>query len=150
MNPILSRPAKIRGLAFLGLLLMALAILGGMIWRNLHHFDTVLSYVDYSHRIQNVAVDLQQSLIVYLTEKNPHVQPVTLAKTLDEMDALMTDNSQLSDSTKSNLANVRAMLTNVLKLDKQEKNAHLIKSLQIMTETLDYEAMHHKYLHNFN
>ncbi len=142
----LSRPAKIRGLAFLGLLLMALAILGGMIWRNLHHFDTVLSYVDYSHRIQNVAVGLQQSLITYLTEKNPHVQPATLVKTLNEMDALMTENSQLSDSTKSNLAEVRAMLKNVAKLDSQEKNAHLIKSLQIMTETLDYETKHREKL----
>ena len=137
----LSRPAKIRGLAFLGLMLMALATLGGMIWRNLHHFDTVLSYVDYSHRIQNVAVGLQQSLIAYLIEKNPHAQPVTLTKTLGEMDALMADNSYLSDSTKSNLAEVRAMLTDVAKLGRQEKNDHLIKSLQIMTETLDHEAL---------
>lgn len=137
----LSRPAKIRGLAFLGLLLMALAILGGMIWRNLHHFDTVLSYVDYSHRIQNVAVGLQQSLIAYLIEKNPHAPPATLTKTLDEMDALMADNRYLSAFTKANLVEVRAMLTDVANLSRQEKNDHLIKSLQIMTETLDYEAL---------
>ena len=41
MTPIFYRPAKIRAMAFLGLLLLALAILGGMIWRNLHHFETV-------------------------------------------------------------------------------------------------------------
>ena len=58
MNPLLYHPAKLRGLAFLGLLTMALAILGGMIWRTNHHFQTVLSYVDYSHRIQNVSAGL--------------------------------------------------------------------------------------------
>lgn len=137
----LSRPAKIRGLAFLGLMLMALATLGGMIWRNLHHFDTVLSYVDYSHRVQNVAVGMQQSFISYLTIKNPHTQPSSLAKTLTEIDALMADNSYLSNSTKSNLGEVKVMLTDIAKLGKQEKNDHLIKSLQIMTETLDHEAL---------
>ncbi|MEY3881748.1 MAG: hypothetical protein RIQ94_2544 [Pseudomonadota bacterium] len=59
MTPIFYRPAKIRAMAFLGLLLLALAILGGMIWRNLHHFETVLSYVNYSHRVQSVSVGLQ-------------------------------------------------------------------------------------------
>lgn len=141
----LSRPAKIRGLAFLGLLLMALAILGGMIWRNLHHFDTVLSYVDYSHRIQNVAVGLQQSIISGLIVKNPvknqNAQAATLSKTLGDMDALMADNRYLSASTKANLSEVRAMLSDIAKLGRQEKNTHLIKSLQIMTETLDYEAL---------
>jgi hypothetical protein len=63
MKPIFYRPVQLRGLAFLVLLLLALAILGSMIWRNLERFETVLSYVNYSHRIQNVSVGLQQSLI---------------------------------------------------------------------------------------
>jgi len=84
MNPIFYRPAKLRALAFLGLLLLALAILAGMIWRNLHHFETVLSYVNYSHRIQNVSVGLQQSIIGYVTETVPPSHPVVLTKTLSE------------------------------------------------------------------
>ena len=78
MTTIFYRPAKIRALAFLGLLLLALAILGGMIWRNLHHFETVLSYVNYSHRVQNVSVGLQQSLIGFVTETTPNSQPCLL------------------------------------------------------------------------
>ncbi len=144
MTPIFYRPAKLRGLAFLGLLLMALAILGGMIWRNFHHFETVLSYVDYSHRIQNVSVGLQQSLIEHLIE-GTH-QPVTLTKTLSEMDELMADNRYLSDSTRHNLTSVRSMLTDVGKLDSKEKNAHLITSLKIMSETLDHEALQREQL----
>lgn len=144
MNPILYRPAKLRGLAFLGLLLIALAILGGMIWRNFHHFETVLSYVDYSHRIQNVSVGLQQSLIGHLIEA-PH-QPVTLTKTLSEMDALMADNRYLSESTKRNLTSVRDMLADIGKLESKEKNAHLIAALKIMSETLDHEALQREQL----
>jgi len=144
MTPIFYRPAKLRGLAFLGLLLMALAILGGMIWRNFHHFETVLSYVDYSHRIQNVSVGLQQSLIEHLIE-GTH-RPVTLTKTLSEMNALMADNRYLSDSTRRNLTSVRDMLTDVGKLDSKEKNAHLIASLKIMSETLDHEALQREQL----
>lgn len=141
MKPILSRPAKIRGLAFLGLLLMALAILGGMILRNFHHFETVLSYVEYSHRIQRVSVGLQQAVIGYLIEHRNHSRSVDLAKTLGEMDILMADSRYLSTTTKANLAAVRSMLTDVAKLSKQEKNDHLSKALKIMDETLEYEAL---------
>jgi two-component system NtrC family sensor kinase len=141
MKSIFYRPAQLRGLVFLGLLLMALGILGGMIWRNLHHFETVLSYVDYSHRIQSVAVGLQQSLIGYLTGDSPSSQPEALPKTLAEMAALIADNRYLSETTKTNLETVRGMLMDVGKLEKHEKNAHLIKSLKIMSEILGYEAL---------
>lgn len=144
MKHIIYHPAKLRGLAFLGLLLMALAILGGMIWRTNHHFEKVLSYVDYSHRVQNVSVGLQQLLIGHLIEDSH--KPVMLTKTLSEMDALMADNLYLSDSTKHNLMSVRDMLTDIGKLDSKEKNAHLITSLKIMSDTLDHEALQREHL----
>ena len=141
MNPIFYRPAKLRALAFLGLLLLALAILGGMIWRNLHHFETVLSYVNYSHRIQNVSVGLQQSLIGYVTETAPRSHPVVLTKTLSEMKELMADNRYLSPSTRKSLETVSSLLANVSKLDKTEKNARLIQALEVMGQTLDEEGL---------
>lgn len=141
MKSIFYRPAKLRGLAFLGLLLMAAAILGGMIWRNLHHVEMVLSYVNYSHRIQNVSVGLQQAVIGYLTEAVPASSTVALTKTLNEMDALMADSHYLSDSTKANLETVRSMLANVGGLESKEKHNRLITSLKIMSETLDHEAL---------
>jgi two-component system NtrC family sensor kinase len=144
MNRFFYRPAKLRGLAFLGLLLMALTILGGMIWRTNQHFETILSYVDYSHRIQRVSVGLQQSLVGYLIEEN-HTS-ATLSKTLREMNALMADSRYLSDATKRNLLTVRNMLTGISKLNSKEKNTHLITSLKLMSETLDHEALYREQL----
>lgn len=146
MKSLLYRPVQLRGLAFLGLLLLALAILGGMIWRNLHRFDTVLSYVTYSHRIQNVSVDLQQSLIEYLTEAVPVVPSEALARALDEMDALMADNRHLSEKTRQSLETLRGLLADVGKLDKLEKNTRLIKALKVMSETLENESLQREYL----
>jgi signal transduction histidine kinase len=141
MNPVFYRPAKRRALAFLGLLLLALAILGGMIWRNLHHFETVLSYVNYSHRIQNVSVGLQQSLIKYVTETVPDSHPVVLSKTLNEKKALMADKRYLSSPTRKSLETVSSLLANVSKLDKVEKNTRLIQALEVMSQTLDEEGL---------
>ena len=146
MKPIFYRPAKLRGLAFLGLLLMAVAILGGMIWRNLQHVETVLSYVNYSHRIQKVSVGLQQAVIGYLTEAAPASSSIALTNTLDKMDALMADNHYLSKSTKTNLENVRNMLANVDELGSKEKYSRLIASLKIMSETLGHEGLQREIL----
>lgn len=141
MKPIFYRPAQLRGLAFLGLLLMALAILGGMIWRNVHHFETVFSYVNYSHRIQNVSVGLQQSLIEYLTETASDSHSKALTKTLDEMETLMADNRYLSTATRTSLKTVRTMLADLPALQKQEQHNRLLATLKLMSETLDNEAL---------
>ena len=144
MNPIFYRPVKLRGLAFLGLLLIAASILGGMIWRTNHHFETVLSYVDYSHRIQKVSVGLQQYLLGHLLE-DPQ-QPIALKETLAEMDDLIMDSPYISDDTRSSLMIVRAMLTDISKLTGEEKNLHLTATLKIMSETLDHEALYREQL----
>ncbi len=141
MKPIFYRPAQLRGLAFLGLLVLALAILGGMIWRNVHHFETVFSYVNYSHRIQNVSVGLQQSLIEYLTETVSGSRPEALTKTLGEMDDLMTDNRYLSTATRASLETVKSMLGDLSSLKKEEKHNRLLTALKLMSETLDNEAL---------
>ncbi len=141
MKPIFYRPVQLRGLAFLGLLLMALAILGGMIWRNVHHFETVFSYVNYSHRIQNVSVGLQQSLIEYLTETVSDSHPEVLTNTLDKMDVLMMDKRYLSAETRSSLETVRTMLADLTILDKEEQHNQLLAALKLMSETLDSEAL---------
>lgn len=141
MKPIFYHPAQRRGLAFLGLLLLALAILGGMIWRNVHHFETVFSYVNYSHRIQNVSVGLQQSLIEYLTETVPDSHPEALTKTLDEMDALMMDNRYLSTETRAGLETVRAMLADLSVQKKEERHNRLLAALKLMSQTLDNESL---------
>ncbi len=141
MKPIFYRPAQLRGLAFLGLLVLAVGILGGMIWRNAHHFETVFSYVNYSHRIQNVSVGLQRSLLEHLTETESDAHPEALTKTLGEMDTLMTDNSYLSTEIRTSLETVRAMLVDLSALSKEEKHNRLLTALKLMDETLDHEAL---------
>ena len=146
MNPILSRPAKFRAFAFLSLQLMALGILGGMILHNFHHFETVLSYVNYSHRIQTVSVGLQQSLIAYMLDGAASSKADALGKTLAEIDNLVADNQYLSDATKTNLEMVRNRLTDLASLDQPAKNAHLTDALKIMGDTLDHETLHREQL----
>ena len=141
MNSIFYLPAKIRAIAFLGLLLLALSILGGMIWRNLHHFETVLSYVNYSHRIQSISVDLQQSLIGFITETTTESQPIVLNKTLTEMQTLIDDDHYLSPSTKDRLETVKSLLLNIDKLEKAQKNSQLIQAVKLMTQTLEEEGL---------
>lgn len=141
MATIFYRPAKTRALAFLGLLLLAIAILGGMIWRNLHHFEIVLSYVNYSHRIQNVSVGLQQSLIGYVTKTNTNSQPGILTKTLNEMQELIADNRYLLPSTQKSLESVRQLLADISKLNREQKNIQLTQALEAMSQTIEEEGL---------
>ena len=142
MNTVFYHPAKLRALSFLGLLLLALVILGGMIWRNLHHFETVLSYVSYSHRIQNVSVNLQQSLMGYVTETVPESQPTDLARALAEMKMLMADSRYLSPPENlAELEKLGSLLADVNSLDKAQKHAHLKQALDVMSKMLDEEGL---------
>jgi signal transduction histidine kinase len=147
MKPKYSRPIQHRVLAFLVLLLLALATLGGMIWRNLHHFNTVLSHVNYSHGVQNVSVELQQVLLEYLAESVPVAYPeeltktmLALRKTLAEMDVLTANDGFLSADTQTSMETVRNLLSNLGSLDKVEKNTRLIDSLKVMSRALDNEV----------
>jgi len=147
------RPIQHRVLAFLILLLLALATLGGLIWRNLQHFDAVLSHVDYSHSVQNVAVELRHSLIEYLAESVPVAYPEVLTntvkaltKTLAEIDALTADEVILSPTTKNSMEVVRQLLSELGTLDKKEKNIRLIEALKVMSQALDSELIERDHL----
>ncbi len=147
------RPIQHRVFAFLMLLLLALATLGGMIWRNLHHFDTVLSHVDYSHSVENVSVELRQALIAYLSEAVPVSYPdiltntvKALSKTLAEMDALKSDEVLLSPATRDSMEVVRVLLQDIATLEKMEKNIRLIEALTILSEALDNEVIERDHL----
>lgn len=141
MQPLFYRPAQRRGLIFLSLLLLALAILGGMIFRNVLHFQRVVSYVNYSHNIQNISVGLQQSVIDYLTETDSNVTPAELTKTLNQMEELMADQRHLSDITRANLRNIETMLLDVGSLGRRDKHQRLSDVLSAMSDTLDKEAL---------
>jgi two-component system, NtrC family, sensor kinase len=141
MKPVYFRPVQLRGLVFLGLMLLALAILGGMIWRNLQHFEKVLSYVNYSHRIHNVSVGLQQAVIEYLTETPQTASPAAFTKMLAEMDLLKKDIRYLTTATKQSLENVRGLLADIDGLEKDEKHRRLTTALKVMSKMLDDEGL---------
>lgn len=141
MNPIFYRLAKLRGLAFLGLLLLALGILGGMIWRTHHHFDTAISYVNYSHRIQNVSVDFQQAVMARLSEKTENPSPQLLNTLLSEIDALMVDRNHFSQETRDHLETVRTLLSQSQNLDKNTQQENLILVLKSMSDILNNETV---------
>lgn len=148
MKPTYARPLQHRALAFLVLLLLALATLGGMIWRNLHHFNTLLSHVNYSHSVQNVSVELQQTLIEYLTEAVPVSYPTKLTKTiaavhktLTEMDAVIADDSLLSTDTRASMETLRQLLDEAEKLDNITLNTRLMQSLKALSVALDDEVI---------
>ena len=142
MQPIFYRLTQRRGFIFLGLVFLALTILGTMIWRNIHHFQMVSSYVNYSHQIQNVSLGLQRSVITYLsTSDTSSSPPEGLIETLKVMDNLMTNNPYLSDATRKNLQNIETMLINAGALSGTEKHQQLSDVLSTLTETLDYEGL---------
>ncbi len=141
MNPIFYRLAKLRGLAFLGLLLLAFGILGGMIWRTHHHFDSAILYVNYSHRIQNVSVDFQQAVIQRLAEKTVNPSPQLLETLLAEIDGLMSDRDYLSNGTREHLENVRLLLSQSQNLDKEQQQQNLILVLKSMSDILNNETI---------
>ena len=144
MNPIFYRLARLRGIAFLGLLVLALGILGGMIWRTHHHFDTAISYVNYSHRIQNMSVDLQQAVIARLNsnvKNDSSTNSKLLANLLAEIDGLMTDRNYLSKSTREHLETVQNLLAQSQSLNKTQQQQSLILVLKSMGEILDSETL---------
>jgi two-component system, NtrC family, sensor kinase len=135
------RPAWRRGLIFLGLLLLALGILGSMIWRNVQHFHTVVAYVNYSHRLQAVSVGLQQSVIEYLTGPDTSVLPAALTQTMHNMERLMADQEHLAASTRADLKKIEAMLVDVATLDKPVKHQRLSAALNAMSNALATEGL---------
>lgn len=141
MSPIFYNLAKLRGLAFLGLLFLALGILVGMIWRTHHHFNNAISYVNYSHRIQNVSVDFQQAVIQRLSDKTANPAPQLLETLLAEIDGLMSDRNYLSNGTREHLENVRLLLSQSQNLDKEQQQQNLILVLKSMSEILNNETM---------
>ncbi|PKM10865.1 MAG: two-component sensor histidine kinase [Gammaproteobacteria bacterium HGW-Gammaproteobacteria-3] len=146
MNTMLSKPAKYRALLFFSLLLTAIAILAVTIVRNIQHFDTILTYVNYSHRIQTVSLRLQHALLAFLIESNPKTKPEMLAKILADMDELIEDTLYLSARTQDQLKTARAQLNGLDHLAVTEQNAHLAEAMALINQTLNQESVEREIL----
>jgi len=139
-------PVQHRVLAFLLLMSLVLAMFVGMIWRNLHHFNTVFSHVNYSHSVQHASVALQKSLIDYLIKVSPLVEPESLRPTIEalnatvgELNGLFAESGFLAENTAGNTAIVKAILEEWRQPGGSEKQERLISALNLLSDTLDNE-----------
>lgn len=136
-NPF-ERPARLRGLALLALVLSVLAILGGMIFRNLDRMDKVQAYVSYSHRIQDVGLSLQKALVDVLSGHT--LVPEQLALIASKIHTLVQEDAHLSPQTPGRLGAVTEHLKQSRTNTKDNGRTELFEALQEMHEILDNET----------
>ncbi|WP_045223393.1 sensor histidine kinase [Methyloterricola oryzae] len=108
LKTVLDRPAQLRGLAMLALLGLVLAILVGMIWRNLSRLDTIQAYVSYSHLVQDAGLGLQQVLVD--TFSGIHPGPRRLQEQSEKIRKLIREDAHLDQDTPARLGVVDSAL----------------------------------------
>ncbi|MGJ0514917.1 MAG: sensor histidine kinase [Methylomicrobium sp.] len=142
----LNSPIQHRVLAFLLLMSLMLAMFVGMIWRNVHHFKTVFSHVNYSHSVQHASVALQKTLIDFVAKVSPPVEPERLLPTIKalngtvvELNGLFAESGFLAENTAANTNIVKAILDKWQQPGGSEKQEHLISALNLLSDTLDNE-----------
>lgn len=112
LKDFLERSTQLRGLAFLALLLLAFAVLAGMIWRNLARLDRIHAYVSYSHRIQETASGLHRILVNFLSSE-ARINPTDLGALSKQVRQLSEFDYHLSPGTPSILISVAEGLTHL-------------------------------------
>lgn len=135
--------AQRRGLTLLGLLLLVLAILGGMIWRNLNRLETVRSYVSYSHRILKMSLDLQHLMAQHLS--NHGLDRAVLTSLAGEMNKLITHKYNLALDTPAKLREAGKSLSTLAHEGREapleELRAMLVTASSLMNEVVDAETV---------
>lgn len=136
---LLDRPARLRGLALLALLSSMLAILGGMLWRNLDRLDRVQAYVGYSHRIQDAGLSLQRMLVDTLSGRVSYSR-AELSRISAKIRALNEEEAHLDPDTPARLAQVDASLERTTQNSDGAGKTELFDALRVMHEILDAET----------
>jgi signal transduction histidine kinase len=133
------RSARLRGLTLLGLLLLILAILGGMIWRNLERFETIRSYVNYAHQIQQMGLDLQELLTEHLSGK-AHPEEHRVEALSRDIKRLIAADHHLAPETPAQLRRVGTLLADAREDDETSVRNTLITALTVMSQMADAET----------
>jgi hypothetical protein len=135
----LDRPARLRGLALLALLLLVLAILGGMIWRNLQRLNTIQAYVSYSHQIQQAGLTLQQALVDSLSS-GAGLSTTRLTELLAQIQTLLNSDAHLAPDTPAQLRMVYHLLAGADGESPDNAKSELFNALRVMHQILDTET----------
>ena len=138
LKSILDRPARLRGLALLALLAMVLAILGGMIWRNLGRLDTIQAYVSYSHLIQDAGLDLQQALVDSFSGITLGVE--RLERQSAKIRDLLREDAHLDQDTPARLGAVDGSLRSAHTAAAADARAELSDAVRVMHLILNAET----------
>ncbi|ADE16186.1 ATP-binding region ATPase domain protein [Nitrosococcus halophilus Nc 4] len=144
MKRLIYRTAQLRGLALLGLLLLTLILLGGMIWRNVHRLEMVRSYMSYSHRIQQVSLNLQQVLLEQLSGVTQVINPDQLKQLDGEVKDLTTSSYYSAEETPEQLRRLHHLLSGLIKGQNQTQTSMLFPALHLMKDVLDAEIVQHE------
>ena len=135
----LDRPARLRGLALLALLFLVLAILAGMIWRNVQRLNTIQAYVSYSHQIQQAGLNLQRALVDSLSSGAGLSTP-RLTELLAKIQALMTSDDHLALDTPTQLRTVHDSLAGADGKSPDNAKSELFNALRVMHQVVDSET----------
>jgi two-component system NtrC family sensor kinase len=142
VNSFSYRYAQLRGWAVLGLFMLVLVLLGGMIWRNVERFETMRGYVTYSHRIQQVASDIQAALADYFIFHKTQINGQRLAQLSTEIVELARNDHHMAPETPAELEElsrtVVALTSPGSTMEQQE--ARLLQALNITSAMMDGET----------
>lgn len=143
MNSFSYRYAQLRGWSVLGLLLLVLALLGGMIWRNFERFETMRSYVSYSHRIQQVASDIQAALTDYFIFQNKQLNGQRLSRLSTEIVELARNDYHVASETPAKLDELSRTVMALTSSDStpEQQEARLLHALNITSAMMDGETL---------
>lgn len=143
MKGFLERSTQLRGLALLGLLLLAFTVLAGMIWRNLARLDKIHAYVSYSHRIQETASGLQRILLDFLANDTA-IEASKLVQLSNQIGQLNQGDYHLFVDTPSILQRVAAglaELSNQKEPSARSVRNELFQQFSAMDGVLDAETV---------
>ncbi|MDF9391254.1 MULTISPECIES: sensor histidine kinase [Methylococcus] len=142
VKPLVYRAAQLRGWALLGLLVLILAVLVGMIWRNLDRFETIRAHVSYAHRIMQTGLDLQKALTDSLQDDEKPIRPGRFDALVRDLNQLRQSDQHFDPDTPRKLQIVETSLADPLlsQLGPHPRRTRLLLALQMMSEMLDAET----------
>jgi two-component system, NtrC family, sensor kinase len=110
MRTPLYRPVQLAALSFVVLLLLALAILGGLNWRTLQRLEQIRTTADHVHDIQRVVFTMQRLLLDDMSGASP-LETEKLREVTEELDQVVIPAADLSDVTDAKLREALRSLT---------------------------------------
>lgn len=137
------RFTHLRGWAVLGLFLLILAVLGGMIWRNVERLEMMREFSTYQHHIQQVAIDIQTILTDYFSRQTWRLDGSGLAALSAATAQLAQEDRHVAQETPALLKelsqHIAALAGADLSAEQQER--HLLQALASTNAMLDAENL---------